>query len=316
MSAAFHALIAAAGRPRQREDFWLSSPLGSLSVIRRIIHTFHQAEAGEIVVTTGYQARELERHLSRSGVICIRNEDWEHSDMMASVRLGLSYLAPRDCPILFTPADIPLFTLSTVFKLLKTQAAYAVPETKGKCGHPLLLGQAVQPFLLSYQGEEGLRGALRQAPVSGVFTEVADEGVLFDAERSEDRDRDCAELLESHRHQPYVPLVHVSLERELPFFDRTTALLLTLIGQNGSVKKACSMMGLSYSKGWDILNELELQAGIRVVKRRPGGSDGGASTLTSEGIAFLNRFTAYENEVIGLAKECFSKYFSEMEDSR
>lgn len=312
MSRVFRALIAAAGRPRQREDFQLSAPLGSLSVIRRIIHTFHQAGAGEIVVVTGYQARELERHLARSRVICIRNEDWEQSDMMTSVRLGLSYLAPWDCPILFTPADIPLFTVSTVLRLLKTQTAYAVPRTKGRCGHPLFLGQAVHPFLISFHEGGGLRQALKQAPVSGSFVEVDDEGVLFDAEISEDRD--CMELLESHRHQPFVPLVHLSLERELPFFDRTTALLLRLIGQTGSVKRACAMMGLSYSKGWDILNELELQAGIRAVNRRPGGSDGGATTLTKEGASFLDRFTAYEDEVTALAKKCFSKYFSEMED--
>lgn len=312
MSRIFHALIAAAGRPRRRDDFQLSAPLGALSVIRRIIHTFHQAGAGEVVVITGYQARELERHLARSGVICIRNEDWEHSDMMASVRLGLSYLSPFECPILFTPADIPLFTVSTVLGLLKTRTAYAVPQTKGRCGHPLFLGQAVQPFLITFKGSGGLRQALKQAPVSGSVLEVADEGVLFDAERSEDRD--CVELLESLRHQPFVPLVSVSLERELPFFDRTAALLLRLIGQTGSVKKACAMMGLSYSKGWDILNELELSAGLIAVNRRPGGSSGGTTTLTREGLSFLSRFTAYEKEVISLAKECFSKYFAEMED--
>ena len=88
--------------------------------------------------------------------------------------------------------------------------------------------------------------------------EVPDEGVLFDAELS----TDCAELLERHRKQPFLPLVSMSLERELPFFDRTAAMLLRLIRQTGSVKKACGLMGLSYSKGWNILNDLELQAGL------------------------------------------------------
>ena len=118
----FHALIAAAGKPRRRDSFQVSNPLGSLSVIRRIIHTFRQAGAGDIVVVTGYQARELERHLARSGAICLRNEDWENSDMMASVRIGLAYLAASNCPVLFTPADIPLFTVSTVLLLLESGA--------------------------------------------------------------------------------------------------------------------------------------------------------------------------------------------------
>ena len=134
----FHALIAAAGKPRRRDSFQVSDPLGSLSVIRRIIHTFRQAGAGDIVVVTGYQARELERHLARSGAICLRNEDWENSDMMASVRIGLAYLAASNCPVLFTPADIPLFTVSTVLLLLESGAESAVPQINKKRGHPLL----------------------------------------------------------------------------------------------------------------------------------------------------------------------------------
>lgn len=303
----FHALIAAAGKPRRRDSFQVSDPLGSLSVIRRIIHTFRQAGAGDIVVVTGYQARELERHLARSGAICLRNEDWENSDMMASVRIGLAYLAASNCPVLFTPADIPLFTVSTVLLLLESGAESAVPQINKKRGHPLLLGANIQPFLLGYEGNGGLREALRLSPYQRTLVEVPDEGVLFDAELS----TDCAELLERHRKQPFLPLVSLSLERELPFFDRTAAMLLRLIRQTGSVKNACGLMGLSYSKGWNILNDLELQAGITAIHRRPGGSDGGATTLTGEGEAFLERFTAYDEEVTAYAKACFDKYFGE-----
>ena len=107
----FHALIAAAGKPHRRDSFQVSDPLGSLSVIRRVIHTFRQAGAGDIVVVTGYQARELERHLARSGAICLRNEDWENSDMMASVRIGLTYLAASNCPV---PVSYTHLTLPTI----------------------------------------------------------------------------------------------------------------------------------------------------------------------------------------------------------
>lgn len=301
----FHALIAAAGRPRRCGAFQVSDPLGSLSVIRRIIHTFRQAGAEEIVVITGYQARELERHLARSGVICLRNEDWDHTDMMASVRLGLSYLAPSCGPVLFTPADIPLFTVSTVLHLLESNAKFAVPHVNGKNGHPLFLGTEIQPFLLNFKEEGGLRKALRCSQFERTLVEVMDEGVLFDAELS----TDCEELLERHRRQPFLPLINVSLERESLFFDKTTAMLLRLISQTGSVKKACGLMGLSYSKGWVILNDLELQAGITAIRRRPGGSDGGATTLTVDGEAFLERFSAYESEVTAMARACFDKYF-------
>lgn len=301
----FYALIAAAGRPRRKDGFQVSDPLGSLSVIRRIIHTFHQAGAAGIVVITGYHAKELERHLARSGVICLRNNDWENSDMMASVRMGLSYLSSTPGPVMFTPADIPLFTMSTVLHLLDSGADFAVPQADGKSGHPLYLSTKIQPFLSQYKEDGGLREALRRSGFPRTLVHVPDEGVLCDVELS----GDFEELLERHRRQPFLPLVSVSLERESPFFDRTSAMLLRLINQTGSVKKACSLMGLSYSKGWDILNELELQAGITAINRRPGGSDGGATTLTAEGKEFLEQFSAYEAEVISLAKKCFGRFF-------
>lgn len=301
----FYALIAAAGKPRRNDGFQVSDPLGSLSVIRRIIHTFRQAGAAGIVVITGYHAKELERHLARNGVICLRNDDWENSDMMASVRIGLSYLSSSPKPVMFTPADIPLFTISTVLHLLNSGADFAVPQADGKSGHPLYLGTEIQPFLSHYEEGGGLREALRRSGFPRTLIHVPDEGVLYDAELSEDFE----ELLERHRRQPFLPLVSVSLERESPFFDRTGAMLLRLIEQTGSVKKACALMGLSYSKGWDILNGLEFQAGITAVSRRPGGSDGGATKLTAEGKDFLERFTAYETEVVSLAKELFTHFF-------
>lgn len=302
---AFYALIAAAGRPRQRDAFRLDAPLGSLSAIQRTIHTFRLAGASDIVVVTGYRALELERHLARSGVICLRNKNWENSDMMSSVRLGLSYLASSCLPVLFTPADIPLFTISTVLLLLKSRAEYAVPHINGKNGHPLFLSSDIQPFLLGFQGEGGLREALRRSPYQRTLVEVPDEGILFDAEAS----GECEELLERYRKQPFLPQINISLERETSFFDRNTALLLRLIRQTRSVKQACGLMGISYSKGWDILNELELQAGITAVHRRPGGNGGGRTCLTPEGESFLESYNAFELEVISLAKASFYKYF-------
>ena len=120
--------------------------------------------------------------------------------MMASVRIGLAYLAASNCPVLFTPADIPLLPCPPSFLLLESGAESAVPQIN-KRGHPLLLGANIQPFLLGYEGNGGLREALRLSPYQRTLVEVPDEGVLFDAELS----TDCAELLERHRKQPFLP---------------------------------------------------------------------------------------------------------------
>ena len=307
----FDALIVAAGKPRQDSSFYPARNLGSLSVIRRIIHTFRQAGASTILVVTGYQAKDLEKHLARSSVICIRNDAWETTDMMYSVKLGLLRFQDGDGNLLLTPADIPLFTLSTVKKLLQSGAPLAVPGIGGRNGHPLLISKHLIPQLLSYEGTLGLRDAVLKTGVPKKVIEVYDEGVLFDVENETEYDT----LLERHNRQPFCPRVMVSLERELPFFDRDAAMLLRLVEQVHSVRKACSLMGISYSKGWKILNEMELQSGITKIKRKAGVQTGGSTELTSKGLAFLKRFEQFEKNISRFAASEFYRIFPDMRDN-
>lgn len=307
----FDALIVAAGKPRRNTCFSPTQRLGSLSVIGHIIHTFQQAGASSILVVTGYQAIELEKHLARSGVICIRNEEWETTDMMHSVKLGLSSLQGGHEYLLFTPADIPLFTLSTVRRLLQTGAPLAVPCMGEQSGHPLLISKRLIPPLLSYEGTLGLKDALKKTRIQKKIVEVCDEGILLDMEY----ETGYHKLLERHNRQPFCPHIMVALERELSFFDRNTAMLLRLVEQVHSVRRACSLMGVSYSKGWKILNEMELQSGITIVKRRAGGQTGGNTKLTPEGLLFLERFEQYEKNVSQFAASEFYRIFPEMYES-
>ena len=57
-----------------------------------MVATFHQAGIRKIVMVTGYNAVVLERHLSGSGVIFLRNEAYETTQMFDSV-LACSNLA-------------------------------------------------------------------------------------------------------------------------------------------------------------------------------------------------------------------------------
>lgn len=82
-----------------------------------------------------------------------------------------------------------------------------------------------------------------------------------------------------------------------------------LIEDTSSVKKACELMALSLSKAWDMLNELEKELGYPVVERRHGGSHGGRTALTQEGLKFLKAYQQFENNVFILAQEEFSKQF-------
>ena len=67
------ALITAAGMSSRMGDFKPMLNIGSISIAQRIVATFHQAGVSRIAVVTGYNAPLLERHLSNSGLVFLRN---------------------------------------------------------------------------------------------------------------------------------------------------------------------------------------------------------------------------------------------------
>lgn len=112
------ALIVAAGMSSRMGDFKPMLSIGSIPIAQRVVATFHQAGIRKIVMVTGFNAVTLERHLSGSGVIFLRNEDYETTQMFDSVKIGLGYLRRKCDRVLFTPVDIPLFTAGTVHALV------------------------------------------------------------------------------------------------------------------------------------------------------------------------------------------------------
>ena len=61
------AVIVAAGMSSRMGDFKPMLSIGEISVAQRVVATLRQAGAERVVVVTGYNADELERHLARSG---------------------------------------------------------------------------------------------------------------------------------------------------------------------------------------------------------------------------------------------------------
>ena len=301
------AVITAAGMSSRMGDFKPLLNIGSMSIVRRIVATLKQAGVKNIVLITGYNAEVLERHLAGSGIIFLRNEDYEHSHMFDSAKIGLAYLVDKCDRILFTPVDIPLYTASTVSVLLNSGAELACPTYSGQSGHPLLLSDYVARKILTDSGEGGMRGAITRCGVDLLEIAVDDEGILHDA----DTPLDYKKLLDFHNKQLARPIVSVSIARETQFFDSKTAMLLTLIDETGSVSAACTRMQMSYSAGWNTLRNLEHQMQKSIVSRSQGGSGGGNSRLTEDGRELLRRFTQYEAWVREEAAEQFQIFFED-----
>ena len=71
-------------------------------------------------------------------------------------------------------------------------------------------------------------------------------------------------------------------------------------------------MQMSYSSGWNTINGIESQLGCRLVERSHGGSGGGSSRLSPEGIELLRRFDRVNGAMNEQAEDLYNRYFSDI----
>lgn len=302
------AVVVAAGMSSRMGDFKPMLSIGEISVAQRVVATLRQAGAERVVVVTGYNADELERHLSKSGAVFVRNEEYRTTEMFDSALIGLKYIRGKCDRILFTPVDVPLFTAATVRELLDSGAELACPVCGGQRGHPILMSPNVVDRLLRDSGEDGLKGALSRCGVPMTLVDVPDPGILHDADTPED----YRQLLELHNSQLVRPVLQVSVARQLTFLDGRVAMMLQLIGETGSVREACQRIQMSYSSGWNAIRTLENELGFTVVSRTQGGARGGSSSITKDGAELLKRYEGFRRELCAEADRLFEKYFAGM----
>ncbi len=299
------AVIVAAGMSSRMGDFKPMLNIGSISIAQRIVATLQQAGVSRIVMITGYNATALERHLADNGLIFLRNEDYEHTQMFDSAKIGLGYLRDKCDRILFSPVDIPLFTFSTVQTLLESDAPLACPVCGGQRGHPILISASLVDAILADSGEDGLKGAIARCGVPMREIPVDDAGILHDADTPED----YRALLQFHNQQLIRPVLSVALAKEKPFFDDKIAMLLSQVDETKSVRTACQRMQISYSTGWNIIRTLESQFNRTLIERSQGGAGGGRSRLTEDGRRLIDAFERYEEALRHTANELFEDAF-------
>ena len=299
------ALIVAAGMSSRMGQFKPMLNIGSISVAQRVIATLSQSGVSKIVMVTGYNATILERHLSGNGIIFLRNDHYETTQMFDSVKIGLRYLLDKCDKVLFTPVDVPLFTSRTVKTILDSGAPLACPMCEGRQGHPILIDNGLIPEILNDCGEMGLKGAMDRCSVPLRRIDVDDPGTIHDADTPED----FSQLVDYHNSQLVRPVVSVSLNKEKPFFDSKIAMLLMLVDETSSVRAASQRMQLSYSSCWNIIRTLESQLNYTLIERSQGGAGGSQSRLTDRGRALLQRYTAYEQALKEQANALYAQYF-------
>ena len=84
------AVILAAGSGYDPESFQPMLTVSGTSAVKKQISTLREAGISRFIVVTGYQAEQLEKHLSHRGVTFVRNPDYRTSQMLDSIRYALA----------------------------------------------------------------------------------------------------------------------------------------------------------------------------------------------------------------------------------
>lgn len=181
------AVVAAAGLSSRMGAFKPLLPLGKQTLLEAALAPLRAAGASPIVVVTGYRGAEIEARLRGQAVLCVRNDDYAASDMLASLRLGLRALKGGFDRVLLLPGDAAGILAETVRRLLETEGEVLCPVFDGRPGHPAALSAAAARDLLDYDGPDGLRGFLRTRTVCEM--ETHDPGAALDADTPEDYEK-------------------------------------------------------------------------------------------------------------------------------
>lgn len=193
---AVHGIILAAGLSSRMESFKPLLKLKTKTMIEHSVDSMLDAGVNQVVVVLGHRADELEgllrAHYDHSRLTFIRNRHYAQSDMLTSVKIGISALPICEAFYLL-PGDMPAIHKSTFLAvkeaMVKTQAMVAFPTIGGQRKHPPLISWRCINPILRFECEGGLREVWKQFENQVATVPVEDCGCMLDADTKADYNR-------------------------------------------------------------------------------------------------------------------------------
>lgn len=296
------ALIVTTGLPNVSGVTALLSEVGAITAGQRMIAAFQRADVPLVGLVVGPEEKKAERNFAQSGVVFLRSSD-PRASFFQGLKLGLSFMQERFDRIFVVPGDTPLFLPQTLEHLLQSDADIVQPEHRYVNGFPILLSRAAMTLIGNTETEEAARIAAQQLRMESC--PVEDAGILL---RSSDMTHRKL-LIQHHNAQLNRPVTEVTLSSGSPLYDSRLSMLLHLVAETRSVREACSLMQISYSTAWNMLNRVEDELGYPLVVRIRGGSTGSGSVLTEKGKALMEAYDHFSERMNSEARQLYQKLF-------
>ena len=298
------ALIVTTGLPRVSGVTALLLPVGAISAGQRMISVFQCAGVDLVGLVVGAEDKKSERQLAQNTVIFLRCP--EETDFFQGLQKGLSFMMGRFDRVFILPGDIPLVLPKTLETLLKSNANIVQPESRHVNGYPILLDKPAMQLIVSQPTKEAAEQAAVRQGLRFESVQVEDSGIFL---RGEDMSHK-QELIEQQSNQLSRPIAEVAICNGSPLYDSRLAMLLHLVEDTHSVQDACSLMQISYSTAWKMLNHVEDELGFPLVVRNRGGASGNGTLLTEKGKAFMNAYDRFSAHLNQEAKRLYTQLFN------
>ena len=300
------ALIVTTGLPGVPGVAALMPEVGSITAGQRMISAFQRVGVSLVGLVVGPEDKKAERQFSQNGVVFLRCE--KRTDYFQGICHGILFMLEKFDRVFLVPGDTPLFLPKTAEALLGSTANIAVPESSYINGYPILLDKKGMEFILSQKDFETAQRAVRESGLSVETVRVNDSGIMLKCADMTHK----KQLIQKHNTQLARPVAEVTLCTGSPLCDTRLSMLLHLVDDTRSVRDACSLMQISYSAAWTLLNQVEDELGFPLVTRIRGGSTGSGSVLTEKGRALMDAYDKYTERLNQTAKELYGFYFSEI----
>jgi molybdate transport system regulatory protein len=92
--------------------------------------------------------------------------------------------------------------------------------------------------------------------------------------------------------------------------------LLEEIDRTGSISEAGRKLGMSYRRAWLLIDDMNRCFNHAVVSAKPGGSQGGGTTLTKFGAGLIQRYRAIEAMALRAAKSHLGVLENALDDTK
>ncbi|MFA5836463.1 MAG: nucleotidyltransferase family protein [Bellilinea sp.] len=193
------AIVLAAGASRRMKQAKMTLSYKGSTVLGTVLTVLHSAGIDSLIVVIGGAKDGVEMTLSELPFEVIRayNPEYEHTEMLDSLQIGMQHLPDETDAFLIALGDQPQIQGEVVQAILqeytKTGNSLIIPSYRMRRGHPWMVGKVHWADLRDLHSGQTMRNFIQQYQKQIHYLVVDTQSILEDMDTPEDYQRAIGE---------------------------------------------------------------------------------------------------------------------------